>query len=118
MAAAAPLPAATVAIIRKSDGVTNVLPEHHVDRVAEGRDAGHGDDGDQRSEKSVFEEVLTFVVKDDGAGYYETDFYAAVTVAKIKATYTAYTYPKLPSISDSAIQELMFSTSFSGKLAP
>ena len=57
-------------------------------------------------------------LKDDGAGYYETDFYAAVTVAKIKTTYTAYTYPKLPSISDSAIQELMFSTSFSGKLAP
>lgn len=56
--------------------------------------------------------------KDAGAGYYETDFYAAVTVAKIKATYTAYTYPKLPSISDSAIQELMFSTSLSGKLAP
>src|SRR5689334_14402076 len=32
-------------------------------------------------------------LKDAGAGYYETDFYAAVTVKKIKATYTAYTYP-------------------------
>ncbi len=34
-------------------------------------------------------------LKDGGAGFYETDFYAAVTVGKLKATYTAYLYPKI-----------------------
>jgi hypothetical protein len=63
----------------------------------------------------LFNSFHTGSNKDAGYGYYETDFYAAVTVSKIKATYTAYTYPK---IDDSAIHELMFSTSFSGTLAP
>jgi hypothetical protein len=54
-------------------------------------------------------------LSDSGYGWYETDFYAAVTVQNIKATYTAYTYPK---IDDSSIHELMLSTSFDHALAP
>lgn len=54
-------------------------------------------------------------LKDGGAGYYETDFYAAVTAGKLKTTYTAYLYPK---IDDSAIHELMFSTTLDHVLAP
>jgi hypothetical protein len=50
-----------------------------------------------------------------GSSYYETDFYAAATVGMVKATYTAYTYPK---IDDSTIHELMFSASADNKLAP
>jgi hypothetical protein len=53
--------------------------------------------------------------KDAGAGWYETDFYAAATVGMIKATYTAYTYPK---IDNSMIHELMLSASFDHTLAP
>src|SRR5678815_375694 len=63
MAAAAPQPPATVAITRKSDGLTNVLPEDRVDRVADSRDAGHCGDCDQTGDKSVFEQVLAFVAK-------------------------------------------------------
>jgi hypothetical protein len=44
---------------------------------------------------------------DAGYGYYETDYYAAVTAGMIKATYTAYTYPNIDS---STIHELMFSS--------
>lgn len=51
----------------------------------------------------------------DQESYYETDFYAAVTVSKIKATYTAYTYPKF---DDATIHELMLSTTFDHMLAP
>lgn len=54
-------------------------------------------------------------LSDAGYGWYETDFYAAVSVQNIKATYTAYTYPK---IDDSTIHELMLSTSFEHFLAP
>jgi hypothetical protein len=63
----------------------------------------------------LFNSFHTGTNKDAGYGYYETDFYAAATVHNIKATYTAYTYPK---IDDSTIQELMFSTSFANALAP
>jgi hypothetical protein len=63
----------------------------------------------------LFNSFHTGSLKDAGAGYYETDFYAAATVHNIKATYTAYTYPK---IDDSTIHELMFSTSFANALAP
>jgi hypothetical protein len=52
---------------------------------------------------------------DSGYGWYETDLYAAVTYGLVKTTYTAYTYP---SIDDSAIHELMFSTTLPGVLAP
>ena len=52
---------------------------------------------------------------DAGAGYYETDLYAAVTLWKVKTTYTAYTYP---NIDDSTIHEVMFSTAFSNSWAP
>jgi hypothetical protein len=48
-------------------------------------------------------------LKDSDLGYYETDLYAAVTTGMLKTTYTAYTYP---NIDDSAIHELMFSTTF------
>jgi hypothetical protein len=71
--------------------------------------------GDASFNVGLWNSLHTGSLKDGGAGYYETDFYAAVTVSKIKATYTAYTYPK---IDNSTIHELMFSTSFSGKLAP
>ncbi len=72
--------------------------------------------GDQASfNVGLFNSFHTGSNKDAGYGYYETDFYAAATVHNIKATYTAYTYPK---IDDSTIHELMFSTSFSNVLAP
>jgi hypothetical protein len=48
-------------------------------------------------------------LKDSELGYYETDLYAALTTGMLKTTYTAYTYP---NIDDSAIHELMFSTTF------
>jgi len=48
-------------------------------------------------------------LNDAGAGYYETDFYAAVTAGIFKATYTAYMYPNIDS---STIQELMFSVAY------
>jgi hypothetical protein len=48
-------------------------------------------------------------LSDADAGWYETDLYAAATMGMVKATYTAYTYP---NIDDSAIHELMFSTTF------
>ena len=54
-------------------------------------------------------------LSDAGAGWYETDFYAALTMGIVKATYTAYTYPK---IDDSTIHELMFSSTFGSALAP
>jgi hypothetical protein len=63
----------------------------------------------------LFNSFHTGSNKDAGYGYYETDFYAAVTAKKIKATYTAYTYP---NIDNSTIHELMLSTTFSGRLAP
>lgn len=63
----------------------------------------------------VFNSLHTGSLSDSGYGWYETDFYAAVTVQNIKATYTAYTYPK---IDDSTIHELMLSTSFDHALAP
>jgi hypothetical protein len=63
----------------------------------------------------VWNSLHTGSLKDAGAGWYETDFYAAVTVNNIKATYTAYLYPQ---IDDSAIHELMLSTSFDHVLAP
>ena len=43
----------------------------------------------------LFNSFHTGTNKDAGYGYYETDFYAAATVHNIKATYTAYTYPKI-----------------------
>jgi hypothetical protein len=63
----------------------------------------------------LFNSFHTGSLKDAGLGYYETDFYAAVTAKKIRTTYTAYTYPNL---DNSTIHELMFSTTFSGALAP
>jgi len=57
----------------------------------------------------VWNSFHTGSLKDADLGYYETDLYAAVTAKMIKATYTAYTYP---NIDDSAIHELMFSTTF------
>lgn len=63
----------------------------------------------------IWNSLHTGSLSDADAGWYETDFYAAVTVAKIKATYTAYTYPK---IDDSTIHELMFSTTLDHVLAP
>jgi len=63
----------------------------------------------------LFNSFHTGSLKDAGYGYYETDFYAAVTVSKIKTTYTAYTYPKLGV--PSTINELMFSGGFGGKAA-
>lgn len=63
----------------------------------------------------LFNSFHTGSLKDAGAGYYETDFYAAVTAKKIRTQYTAYTYP---NIDNSTIHELMFSTTFSGALAP
>ena len=57
----------------------------------------------------MWNSLHTGSLKDADAGYYETDWYASVTVGMLKALYTAYTYPK---IDNSRIQELMFSTSF------
>lgn len=63
----------------------------------------------------IWNSLHTGSLKDSDAGYYETDLYAAVSVGMVKATYTAYTYPKF---DDSAIHELMFSVSGPGALAP
>jgi hypothetical protein len=63
----------------------------------------------------LWNSLHTGSLKDSDAGWYETDFYAAATVGRIKATYTAYLYPK---IDDSAIHELMLSTSFDNVFAP
>jgi len=57
----------------------------------------------------VWNSLHTGSLKDADAGWYETDFYAAVTAGMIKATYTAYTYP---NIDDSAIHEVMISGTF------
>lgn len=51
----------------------------------------------------------------DQVGFYETDFYAAVTTGLLKTTYTAYMYPEF---DDSTIHELMFSATFPHMLAP
>jgi hypothetical protein len=63
----------------------------------------------------LFNSAHTGSNKDAGAGWYETDFYAAVTSGIFKAMYTAYTYPK---IDNSTIHELMLSAAFDHKLAP
>jgi hypothetical protein len=63
----------------------------------------------------IFNSLHTGSLKDSGAGWYETDFYAAATFSRVKATYTAYTYPEF---DDSTIHELMLSTSFDHMLAP
>jgi len=54
-------------------------------------------------------------LKDAGLGWYETDFYLAATVQNVKATYTAYTYPKA---DNATVHELMLSTTFDHMLAP
>jgi hypothetical protein len=48
-------------------------------------------------------------------GFYESDIYAAVTVGKLKATYTGYLYPNDQAVN---IHELMFSTTIDHMLAP
>jgi hypothetical protein len=63
----------------------------------------------------VWNSLHTGSLSDADAGWYETDFYAAATMGMLKATYTAYTYPK---IDDATIHELMFSGTFSNALAP
>jgi hypothetical protein len=63
----------------------------------------------------LWNSLHTGSLKDAEAGWYETDFYAAATVQKIKTTYTAYTYPRF---DDATIHELMFSTTFDHVLAP
>ncbi len=63
----------------------------------------------------VFSSLHTGSLKDAGYGFYETDFYAGVTVGNLSATYTAYTYPK---IDDSTVHELMLSAAFDHALAP
>jgi len=54
-------------------------------------------------------------LKDSGAGYYETDFYAAVTTGMLKTTYTAYTYP---NVDNATVNELMFAVSKSNQINP
>ncbi len=63
----------------------------------------------------VFNSLHTGSLKDAGYGWYETDFYAGVSVGPVSATYTAYTYPK---IDDSTVHELMLSAAFDHALAP
>jgi hypothetical protein len=63
----------------------------------------------------VWNSLHTGSLKDGEAGWYETDIYAAVTASNIKATYTAYTYPRF---DDATIHELMLSTTFANALAP
>jgi hypothetical protein len=63
----------------------------------------------------IWNSLHTGSLKDADAGWYETDFYAAATVQNIKATYTAYTYPRF---DDATIHELMLSTTFDHMLAP
>jgi len=63
----------------------------------------------------LWNSLHTGSLKDNDAGWYETDFYAAATVGMVKATYTAYMYPQ---IDDSTIHELMLSATFPGMLAP
>ncbi len=57
-------------------------------------------------------------LSDADAGFYETDFYAAATVGRVKATYTAYMYPGFNDDTLATIHELMLSTSFEHFLAP
>src|SRR4029077_1217255 len=68
IAAPVPVPATTMAIAMRSEGLANAAPEHRIDRAAERGDAHHRGDRDQRGEKSVFEEVLSFVLKDQASG--------------------------------------------------
>jgi hypothetical protein len=58
----------------------------------------------------IWNSLHTGSLKDSDLGWYETDYYAAVSVGMVKATYTAYTYPKVEG--PDAIHELMFSTTF------
>src|SRR4029077_18034236 len=60
-ATAAPPPAAATTSAG-SKVLDNGLPQHGVDRLAEGGDTRHHDDRDQRRENSVFHEVLAFVI--------------------------------------------------------
>jgi hypothetical protein len=62
--------------------------------------------------------IHTGSLKDADAGFYETDFYLAATVGKIKTTYTAYMYPGFNDDTLSTIHELMFSGTFDHALAP
>src|SRR4051794_27842852 len=51
-------PAASVVSTIRSDGVANVSPEQRVNRLSKVADCCHGDDGDQRREQAVLEQVL------------------------------------------------------------
>jgi hypothetical protein len=62
--------------------------------------------------------IHTGSLSDQDASFYETDFYVAATVGKIKATYTAYMYPGFNDDTLATIHELMLSTTFDHKLAP
>jgi hypothetical protein len=78
------------------------------------------DIGVQANEKvklnlGVWNSLHTGSLKDADSGWYETDFYAAVSSGMFKATYTAYTYPNFDDIN---IQELMFSVAGPGAFAP
>src|SRR5438034_1240066 len=58
IAAAATSPAVSVPSTMRSDGLTNVSPEHVVNRLPQRADTGDRDDGDERRQQSVFEKVL------------------------------------------------------------
>src|SRR5260221_326002 len=61
IAAAVSAPATIVASTMKSNDLANAAPENLVNRVAQRRDAEHGDRRDQRGEQSVFDQVLSLV---------------------------------------------------------
>src|SRR6185437_14981181 len=58
IAAAAIAPADIVVSTIRSDGIANVSPEHRVNRLAHLADRANGDQGDQRRQQTVFEQVL------------------------------------------------------------
>src|SRR5262249_8442415 len=58
IAAAANPPPAIVASTIRSDGLTNVSPEHVVDGLTDAGDADDRDDRDQRGEQAVLQQVL------------------------------------------------------------
>src|SRR5205823_5100096 len=58
IAAAAAAPAVSVPSTMRSDGLTNVSPEHVVNRLPQRADADDRDDGNERRQQSVLEKVL------------------------------------------------------------
>src|SRR5580704_7261786 len=61
-AAPAPPPAVTSDTTTGSEILSNGLPEHRVDRIADRRHAREDEDGDEHGQQAVLDQVLAFVV--------------------------------------------------------